>query len=135
MADVDARVCADDGAGGVKVSGVAGERSQLRAAARRLAGLVQDQRAQGCDLVAADDDRFRVFACDGFGLRSCEACRALRGRLVCDVVLRNRRRDDVEGQRQTRQQRAPIGEVEASSKVRMGRESGTRNKGLDAKPF
>ena len=100
---------ADHGAGSVKVGRPARKRRQLFTRARRMAGLVQNTRADGCDLIAANDDGIGIAVCDRLCLRDAEASGArLRG-LLGDGVLRGIRCHHVERQGKAGEERAPVG--------------------------
>ena len=111
------------------------ERGQLLAAACRMAGLVSTRSPQGCDLIAAEDERLGVLVRHGLRLRQGETLRTQGRGLIRSVGLGDIRCDHIEGQREPREERAPVGRGRGQDKSAHGREIGHRNKGLDAGRF
>jgi hypothetical protein len=109
MHELDVRVHADHCTGGVEVGRVAGKRRQLFARARGMRALIQNVLPESCDLIAANDDGVRIALRNRLRLQNTQAAGAQRWWLPDDHILGDIRRQHVERQRETRQERAPIG--------------------------
>ena len=102
-------VHAQNGAGGVEARGAAAQTFELRAAARRVAGLVQHVLPGGCHLIGANDDGPGVLVRDRLRFFKRQAQRAIRMRLPAQLLFRDPGRQCFKRQPQPREKLAAVG--------------------------